>query len=74
MRTRLIAAPTSVISKINLVKQGTDLCGSSFDQVVVEHYTDTPWQRTLQKFVKTYGVRRDAMLAALEEHFPPEAS
>ncbi len=50
---RWIAAPTSVISKINLVKQGTDLCGSSFDQVVVEHYfTDTPWQRTLQKFVK----------------------
>ncbi len=75
LRTGWIAAPTSVISKINLVKQGTDLCGSSFDQVVVEHYfTDTPWQRTLQKFVKTYGVRRDAMLAALEEYFPPEAS
>ena len=75
LRTGWIAAPTSVISKINLVKQGTDLCGSSFDQVVVEHYfTDTPWQRTLQKFVKTYGIRRDAMLAALEEYFPPEAS
>lgn len=75
LRTGWIAAPTSVISKINLVKQGTDLCGSSFDQVVVEHYfTDTPWQRTLQKLVKTYGVRRDAMLAALEEYFPPEAS
>lgn len=75
LRTGWIVAPKSVLAKINLVKQGTDLCGSSFDQVVVEHYfTDTPWQRTLQKFVKTYGQRRDAMLAALEEYFPPEAT
>ena len=75
LRCGWIAAPRSIIGKVNLVKQGSDLCGSSFDQIVVEHYfTDTPWQRTLQKFVKTYKVRRDAMLAALEEHFPPEAS
>lgn len=75
LRTGWVVAPKSVIARINLVKQGTDLCGSSFDQVIVEHYfTDTPWQRTLQKFVKTYGVRRDAMLAALEEFFPPEAT
>ena len=75
LRTGWIVAPKSVLAKINLVKQGTDLCGSSFDQVVVEHYfTDTPWQKTLQKFVATYRVRRDAMLAALDEHFPPEAS
>lgn len=75
LRTGWIAAPKGVLAKINLVKQGGDLCGSSFDQVVVEHYfTDTPWQRTLQKFIKTYGTRRDAMLAALEEFFPPEAT
>lgn len=75
LRTGWVIAPRSIISKVNLVKQGTDLCGSSFDQIVVEHYfTETPWQRTLQKFVKTYRTRRDAMLAALEEHFPPEAT
>ena len=75
LRCGWVVAPRSIIGKINLVKQGSDLCGSSFDQIVVEHYfTDTPWQRTLQKFVKTYRTRRDAMLAALEEHFPPEAS
>lgn len=75
LRTGWIIAPRSIISKVNLVKQGADLCGSSFDQIVVEHYfTETPWQRTLQKFVKTYRTRRDAMLAALEEHFPPEAT
>lgn len=75
LRTGWIAAPRDVLAKINLVKQGGDLCGSTFDQVIVEHYfTDTPWQRTLQKFIKTYGIRRDAMLAALEEYFPPEAT
>ena len=75
LRCGWIAAPRSIIGKVNLVKQGSDLCGSSFDQIVVEHYfTDTPWQRTLQKFVRTYKTRRDAMLKALEENFPPEAS
>lgn len=75
LRTGWIAAPRSILAKINLVKQGTDLCGSSFDQVVVEHYfTDTPWEKTLQKFVATYHERRDAMLEALDEFFPPEAT
>lgn len=75
LRCGWVAAPRSIISKINLVKQGSDLCGSSFDQIVVEHYfTDTPWQRTLRKFVRTYKTRRDAMLRALDEYFPPEAS
>lgn len=75
LRCGWVAAPRSIIGKVNLVKQGSDLCGSSFDQIVVEHYfTDTPWQRTLQRFVRTYKARRDAMLKALEENFPPEAS
>lgn len=75
LRTGWIIAPKCVLTRINLVKQGTDLCGSAFNMVVVEHYfTDTPWEKTLQKFIETYHERRDAMLAALEEFFPPEAS
>ncbi len=75
LRTGWIVAPKTVLARINLVKQGTDLCGSAMSQVVVEHYfTDTPWERTLQGFVKVYRERRDAMLAALDEFFPPEAS
>ncbi len=73
LRIGWIVAAEHVLSKINLVKQGTDLCSSSIDQVIMEHYfKDTPWQQVLQTFVKTYGERRDAMLKALEEHFPPE--
>lgn len=74
LRVGWMVAPADVLSRVNLVKQGADLCGSSLDQAVVRHYfTDTPWERTLQKFIKTYRVRRDAMLAALDEFFPPEA-
>lgn len=75
LRTGWIIAPKCVLARINLVKQGTDLCGSAFNMVVVEHYfKDTPWEKTLQNFIETYRVRRDAMLEALEEFFPPEAS
>lgn len=75
LRTGWIAAPEAVLARINLVKQGADLCGSSFDQLIVQHYfADIPWQRTLQKFVAVYKERRDTMLAALEEFFPPEAT
>ena len=39
-----------MLARINLVKQGADLCGSAFDQLVVQHYfADVAWQRTLQK-------------------------
>ena len=75
LRVGWIMAPPGVIGKINLAKQGTDLCGSMFDQVMAAAYFEqTPWQNTLQKFVKTYDKRRRAMLSALEEYFPPEAT
>ena len=75
LRLGWIVAPAGVLQKVNLVKQGADLCGSAFNQIVVEHYfTDTPWQKTLQKFVNTYRMRRDAMLAALDRYFPPEVT
>ena len=75
LRVGWIMAPPGVISKINLAKQGTDLSGSVFDQkMAAAYFSQTPWQNTLQKFVKTYDKRRRAMLAALEEYFPPEAT
>ena len=75
LRVVWIVAPHHVLAKINLVKQGTDLCCSSFDQAVVEHYfTDTNWQKVLQGFIQVYGERRQAMLDALEEFFPEEAT
>lgn len=74
LRIGWVIAPRHVITKIQLVKQGTDLCGSSMDQAIVQHYfTDTAWQRILQRFIDVYTERRDAMLNALKEYFPEEA-
>lgn len=75
LRVGWIVAPRHVLSKVLLAKQGADLCGSSLDQAIVEHYfNDIPWQRTLHRFIATYTERRNAMLDALEEFFPPEVT
>jgi 2-aminoadipate transaminase len=75
LRLGCIIAPEGIISKINLIKQGTDLCGSALCQVMVEHYFhDTQWRETLKKSIAVYTRRRQAILDALEELMPPEVT
>jgi 2-aminoadipate transaminase len=53
-------------------KQAADLCGSNFAQVTAERYFRARvGASVLQNLTRTYAERRDAMLEALEEHFPP---
>ncbi|HBT95676.1 MAG TPA: PLP-dependent aminotransferase family protein [Coriobacteriia bacterium] len=74
LRTGWIFAPSPIMQKVNMIKQGADLCGSALNQVIAEHYfNDTDWRGTLNTMRERYQVRRDAMLAALDEFFPPEA-
>ena len=74
LRLGWVTAPKPILAKVLLVKQAADLCGSNFAQVTAERYFQgTRWRRTLQSLTRTYAERRDAMIAALEEHFPPEA-
>jgi 2-aminoadipate transaminase len=74
LRLGWITAPKPILAKVLLVKQAADLCGSNFAQVTAERYFQgTRWRRTLATLTATYAERRDAMLAALKEHFPPEA-
>jgi 2-aminoadipate transaminase len=75
LRTGWVIAPHPILQKLNMVKQGTDLCGSALCQAIVEHYFDeAPWRETLADMREKYRERRDAMLRALEEFFPPEAT
>lgn len=75
LRLGWMIAPRAILSKVLLTKQGTDLCGSAFNQVVAEHYfNDTPWKETLDGFIERYKSRRNAMIEAIEEYFPPEVS
>ncbi len=68
-------AEQSVIQRLILAKEAADLCGSSFTMAVTERYfASDRWHANLSSLVDLYRSRRDAMLEALEEHFPPDAT
>jgi 2-aminoadipate transaminase len=68
-------APAPVLEKMNLGKQGADLCSSAFTQMFVATYFEHDrWQDYLHSLRDLYRRRRDTMLDALAEHFPKEAS
>ncbi|MDA3936001.1 MAG: PLP-dependent aminotransferase family protein, partial [Actinomycetota bacterium] len=74
LRLGWMTAPRPILAKVLLAKQAADLCGSAFAQVTAERYfTGTRWRKVLQGLTRTYAERRDVMLEALDEHFPPEA-
>jgi 2-aminoadipate transaminase len=72
IRLGWIVAPSKIIAKLVQAKQGSDLHTSTFIQMVVN---DICQRGILRRHVKTirevYRERRDAMLAAMEKHFPP---
>ncbi len=73
LRLGWMTAPGPILAKVLLAKQAADLCGSAFAQVTAERYfSGTRWRRVLQGLTRTYAERRDAMLGAMEEHFPAE--
>jgi 2-aminoadipate transaminase len=67
-------APRPVLEKMNMGKQGADLCSSTLSQLfVTEYFAQGTWRGYLRTLIELYRRRRDVMLAALEEHFPREA-
>ena len=41
---------------------------------ISSYLADQPWRDQIASFCELYKVRRDAMLQALEEHFPASAT
>lgn len=75
VRVGWAVAEPGVLQRLILAKEAADLCGSSFTMLVTERYLEGDrWQDNLRGLVETYRTRRDAMLAALREHFPADAS
>jgi 2-aminoadipate transaminase len=67
-------APRPVLEKLNLGKQGADLCSSSMTQLFVARYfAEHDWRGYLGELKDLYRRRRDVMLQALAEHFGEEA-
>src|SRR3954454_11424964 len=68
------AAPGPVFEKLNLGKQASDLCSSSFSQAfVAAYFAHADWRDYLDVLRAVYRARRDVMLGALAEFFPAEA-
>jgi 2-aminoadipate transaminase len=75
LRLGWIIAPPDVIAKLVQLKQGADLHTSTFVQIVAyEVGRDNFLDEHVKLIRRVYGERRDVMLAALKEFFPPEVT
>jgi 2-aminoadipate transaminase len=71
LRLGWLVAPVEVVKKLVQAKQGADLHTSTFDQMMAyEVMANGFLDQHVTKIRETYRQRRDAMLAALERHFP----
>jgi len=74
IRLGWVVAPPPVLEKINLGKQEADLCTSTLSQLMVQAYFElSDWREYVRSLTAIYRGRRDAMLAAMAEHFPSQA-
>lgn len=75
LRVGWALAEPGVLQRLILAKEAGDLCGSSFTMLVTERYlAGSRWRKNLEGLVQVYRSRRDAMLGALDEHFPDDAT
>ena len=64
-----------MLAKLNLGKQGTDLCSSPVTQLfVAAYFAERDWREYLGQLKQLYRRRRDVMLEALTEHFGGRAT
>lgn len=71
IRIGWVTAPSKIISKLVQAKQGADLHTGVFVQMVAHDICSRGLLRThVRKVREAYLERRDAMLQAMEEHFP----
>lgn len=81
LRLGWAVAPRPVLEKLNLGKQGADLCSSPVTQMFVAEYFQERdadgrprWLGYVEQLRDHYRRRRDVMLDALAEHFGEAAS
>jgi 2-aminoadipate transaminase len=75
VRVGWAVAPRPVLDKLNLGKQGADLCSSPVTQLfVTAYFQERDWTEYLGTLKDLYRRRRDTMLEALQEHFGEQAS
>jgi len=74
LRLGWAVAPSPILHKMQVGKQGSDLSSSSISQYFVTAYFEAvPWENYIRSLLEIYRRRRDVMLDSLAEHFPREA-
>ncbi len=75
VRVGWAVAEPGLLQRLILAKEAGDLCGSNLTMLITERYLQGErWRRSLEDLVAAYRRRRDAMIAALERQFPPDAT
>jgi 2-aminoadipate transaminase len=73
IRLGWIVGPKEIISKINLLKQATDLCTPVITQVAVDEYLRKGYLRPhIEKIKASYSVKCKVMVDAIRKYFPEE--
>ncbi|MDO5706248.1 MAG: PLP-dependent aminotransferase family protein [Paracoccus sp. (in: a-proteobacteria)] len=74
LRVGWVCAATSVINRLVLMKQASDLHSSTINQVATAHVADAVFESHVTGLRDIYGRRRDLMLAALNREMPEGVS
>src|SRR5918997_3071543 len=73
VRLGWVHAQPGILHKINVGKQGADLCSSNLSQMMLASYfRNADWNAYVKRLNGIYKERRDAMLDALAEFMPKE--
>ncbi|MGH3145364.1 MAG: PLP-dependent aminotransferase family protein [Rubrobacter sp.] len=73
VRLGWVHAQPGILHKINIGKQGADLCSSNLSQMMISSYfQNADWRAYVKRLTSIYRERRDAMLDALAEFMPGE--
>ncbi len=73
VRLGWVHAQPGILHKINVGKQGADLCSSNLSQMMIASYfQNADWRAYVKRLTAIYRERRDAMLDALAEFMPKE--
>jgi 2-aminoadipate transaminase len=73
VRLGWVHAQPGILHKINVGKQGADLCSSNLSQMMISRYfQNADWRAYVGRLTSMYRERRDAMLDSLAEFMPKE--
>lgn len=73
VRLGWVHAQPGILHKINVGKQGADLCSSNLSQMMItSFFNNGDWHGYVKRLNAIYKERRDAMLAALAEYMPKD--